>query len=212
MSGTSPTTEQRLGLRQAAESLSQKYEGVFGTETVELFLATSYDQFASKAKTGAFLPILAERFARQRLHALARVEGKADDGVPVVLFLCIHNAGRSQMALGWFNHLAGGRAIAWSGGSEPGAQVNPSAIQAMAEVGIDISGEFPKPWTEEIVRAADVVVTMGCGDACPLFPGKRYEDWELEDPAGKGVDAVRPIRDEIEQRVVNLLGELDVTV
>jgi protein-tyrosine-phosphatase len=116
------------------------------------------------------------------------------------------------MALGWFNHLAGGRAIAWSGGSEPGAQVNPSAIQAMAEVGIDISGEFPKPWTEEIVRAADVVVTMGCGDACPLFPGKRYEDWELEDPAGKGVDAVRPIRDEIEQRVVNLLGELDVTV
>ena len=131
-----------------------------------------------------FLPIMAERFARQRLKALARVEGKADDGLPTVLFLCVHNAGRSQMALGWFQHLAGDRAVAWSGGSEPGNEVNPAAIAAMAEVGIDISSEFPKPWTDEIVQAADVVVTMGCGDACPLFPGKRYEDWELDDPAG----------------------------
>ena len=128
--------------------------------------------------------------------------------VPVVLFLCVHNAGRSQMALGWFNHLANGRAIAWSGGSEPGREVNPSAVEAMAEVGIDITGEFPKPWTEEIVRAADVVVTMGCGDACPYYPGTRYEDWELDDPAGLGVDAVRPIRDEIRNRVEKLLDEL----
>ena len=128
----------------------------------------------------------AERFARQRLEAPARVEGKAHDGLPTVLFLCVHNAGRSQMALGWFNHFAGDRAVAWSGGSEPAAEVNPSAIAAMAEVGIDITPEFPKPWTDEIVRAADVVVTMGCGDACPLFPGKRYEDWELDDPAGPG--------------------------
>ena len=127
-----------------------------------------------------------------------------------MLFLCVHNAGRSQMALGWFNHLAGDRAVAWSGGSEPGSEVNPSAIAAMAEVGIDITDEFPKPWTDEIVRAADVVVTMGCGDACPLFPGKRYEDWELEDPAGQDVEAVRPIRDEIEQRVRALLGSLGV--
>ena len=131
--------------------------------------------------------------------------------VPTVLFLCVHNAGRSQMALGWFNHLAGGRAVAWSGGSEPGKEVNPSAILAMQEVGIDITGEFPKPWTDEIVRAADVVVTMGCGDACPLFPGKRYEDWTLDDPAGHDVDAVRPIRDEIEQRVRSLLDSLGVT-
>jgi arsenate reductase len=129
---------------------------------------------------------------------------------PAVLFLCVHNAGRSQMALGWFNHLAGERAVAWSGGSEPGDEVNPAAIAAMAEVGIDITGEYPKPWTEEIVRAADVVITMGCGDACPLYPGKRYEDWELEDPAGQGVDAVRPIRDEIERRVRELLGTLGV--
>jgi protein-tyrosine-phosphatase len=114
------------------------------------------------------------------------------------------------MALGWFNTLADGRAIAWSGGSEPGKEVNPAAVLAMQEAGIDITGEFPKPWTDEIVRAADVVVTMGCGDACPLFPGKRYEDWELDDPAGQDVDAVRPIRDEIERRVRALLASLDV--
>jgi arsenate reductase len=131
---------------------------------------------------------------------------------PTVLFLCVHNAGRSQMALGWFTHLAGERAVAWSGGSEPADQVNPSAVQAMAEVGIDITHEHPKRWTDEIVEAADVVVTMGCGDTCPYFPGKRYEDWELDDPAGRGVDAVRPIRDEIERRVRDLLASLDVEV
>jgi arsenate reductase len=129
---------------------------------------------------------------------------------PVVLFLCVHNAGRSQMALGFFQHLAGGQAVAWSGGSEPGTEVNPAAVAAMAERGIDISSEFPKPWTDEIVRAADVVVTMGCGDACPVFPGKRYEDWTLDDPAGKAVEEIRPVRDEIERRVRDLLAELGV--
>jgi arsenate reductase len=130
--------------------------------------------------------------------------------VPLVVFLCVHNAGRSQMALGWVNHLAGDRAIAWSGGSEPGTEINPAAVQAMAEVGVDISGEFPKPWTDEIVRAADAVITMGCGDACPIFPGKRYEDWVLDDPAGKEVAAVRPVRDEIRVRVEELLASLGV--
>jgi arsenate reductase len=134
------------------------------------------------------------------------------DSAPAVLFLCVHNAGRSQMALGWFNHLARGRATAWSGGSEPGNEINPSAIAAMAEVGIDITGEYPKPWTDEIVRAADVVITMGCGDACPFSPGKRYEDWALEDPAGQGIEAVRPIRDEIRGRVTELLKSLDINV
>ena len=147
---------------------------------------------------------------RQRLTALARVEGHQVDGKPVVLFLCVHNAGRSQMALGFFQHLAGDNAIAWSGGSEPGIEINPAAISAMAERGIDISTEYPKPWTDEIVRAADAVITMGCGDACPIFPGKRYEEWVLDDPAGKSVDAVRPVRDEIERRVRNLLNELNV--
>lgn len=203
--------EHRPMLKAAAQRLATEFEGMFGAETIELFLCTSYDQFAGKATVTNFLPLMGERFARQRLKALARVEGKAADGVPVVLFLCVHNAGRSQMALGWFNHLAGDRATAWSGGSEPGAEVNPSAVAAMAEVGIDISQEFPKPWTDEIVRAADVVVTMGCGDACPLFPGKRYEDWALDDPAGKSVDDVRPVRDEIGRRVRELLSSLDVT-
>ena len=147
---------------------------------------------------------------RQRLHALGRVEGKISDGKPTVLFLCTHNAGRSQMAMGFFTHLAGDRAVAWSGGSEPGHEINPAAIAAMAEVGIDITGEFPKPWTDEIVQAADVVITMGCGDACPIFPGKRYVNWELPDPAGQSVDAVRPIRDDIEERVRRLLDELHV--
>ena len=154
--------------------------------------------------------MLAERFARQRLRALAKVEGKALTGIPTVLFLCTHNAGRSQMALGFFQQLADDRAVAWSGGSEPGTELNPAAVAAMAERGIDITQEFPKPWTDEIVQAADVVITMGCGDACPLFPGKRYEDWELDDPAGQAVDAVRPVRDEIEQRVRRLLDELGV--
>jgi protein-tyrosine-phosphatase len=131
-------------------------------------------------------------------------------GKPTVLFLCVHNAGRSQMALGFFQHLAGDRAVAWSGGSEPGQEINPSAIAAMAERGIDITGEFPKPWTDEIVRAADVVITMGCGDSCPVFPGKRYLDWELDDPAGKSVPEVRPVRDEIERRVRDLLADLGV--
>ena len=210
MTDTVLTPDQQLALKSAAARLAEQFDGVFGPETIERFLTSSYDQFATRASATNFLPIMAERFARQRLNALARVEGKADDGLPTVLFLCVHNAGRSQMALGWFNHLAGDRAVAWSGGSEPGNEVNPAAIAAMQEIGIDISREFPKPWTDEIVQAADVVVTMGCGDACPLFPGKRYEDWELEDPAGQGVDAVRPIRDEIEQRVRTLLGELGV--
>ncbi|OBB11174.1 arsenical-resistance protein [Mycolicibacterium setense] len=129
---------------------------------------------------------------------------------PTVLFLCTHNAGRSQIALGYFTHYAAGRAIALSGGSEPAHEINPTAVAAMAEVGIDITGEYPKPWTEEIVSAADVVITMGCGDSCPIFPGKRYENWELPDPAGQDLAAVRPIRDEIDTRVRQLLAALAV--
>ena len=132
--------------------------------------------------------------------------------VPRVLFLCVHNAGRSQMALGWFRHLAAGRAAGFSGGSEPAAHVNPVAVRAMAEAGIDIAGETPARWTDDGVRAADVVVTMGCGDACPFFPGKRYEDWALTDPAGRTIEEVRPIRDEIERRVRALLSSLGVPV
>ena len=139
-------------------------------------------------------------------------ESRHRENRPTVLFLCVHNAGRSQMAMGFFRHLAGDRAVAWSGGSEPGNEINPAAIAVMAERGIDISREVPKPWTDEIVRAADVVITMGCGDACPVLPGKRYLDWTLDDPAGLAVEDVRPIRDEIERRVRDLLDEFRVPV
>ncbi|BBY31567.1 arsenate reductase ArsC [Mycolicibacterium sediminis] len=206
------SVDQRHALTTAATRLERDFGDSFNVETIERFLHTSYEQFAGRATVPNFLPLLAERFARQRLHALARVEGKISDGKPTVLFLCTHNAGRSQMALGFVTHLAGEHAVAWSGGSEPGDAINPSAVAAMAEIGIDITGEFPKPWTDEIVQAADVVITMGCGDACPVFPGKRYVNWELPDPAGQGLDAVRPIRDDIEERVRRLLAELDVTV
>lgn len=205
------SVDQQLALKTAATRLEREFGDSFGVETIERFLHTSYDQFAGRATVPNFLPLLAERFARQRLHALARVEGKISDGKPTVLFLCTHNAGRSQMALGYFTHFAGDDAVAWSGGSEPGDAINPSAVAVMAEVGIDITGEFPKPWTDEIVQAADVVITMGCGDACPIFPGKRYENWDLPDPEGQDVDAVRPIRDDLEERVRRLLAELNVT-
>ncbi|MGW0762403.1 arsenate reductase ArsC [Streptomyces sp. NPDC002814] len=202
--------DQQLALRTAATHLGREFDGTFGEETIERFLNSSYDQFAGRSTIPNYLPLLAERFARQRLHALAKVEGHITDGKPVVLFLCVHNAGRSQMAMGFFQHLAGDSAVAWSGGSEPGNEINPAAIDAMSERGIDISREFAKPWTDEIVRAADVVVTMGCGDACPVFPGKRYLDWTLDDPAGGTVDNVRPIRDDIERRVRGLLDDLGV--
>jgi arsenate reductase (thioredoxin) len=216
MSDNTTTTDlsidQRLALKTAATRLENEFGDMFGVETIERFLHSSYDQFAARASIPRFLPLLAERFARQRLRALARVEGKHHDGKPTVLFLCTHNAGRSQMAMGFFTYLAGDAAVAWSGGSEPGNEVNPAAVEAMAECGIDIAHEYPKPWTDEIVQAADVIITMGCGDACPIFPGRRYEDWKLEDPAGMGVEAVRPIRDEIERRVRQLLDELEVPI
>lgn len=131
---------------------------------------------------------------------------------PAVLFLCVHNAGKSQMALGLFLHYAGDRAVAWSGGSEPGTSLNTYSVAAMAEVGIDITGEYPKPWTDETLRAADVIVTMGCGDSCPVYPGKRYLDWELNAPPGNSLENVRPVRDEIDRRVRALLQELGVDV
>ena len=127
---------------------------------------------------------------------------------PSVLFVCVHNAGRSQMAAGFLRDVAGDRIEVRSAGSVPAGQVNPVAVEAMGEVGIDITGEQPKVLTTEAVQASDVVITMGCGDACPVFPGKRYEDWKLDDPAGQGIDAVRPIRDEIRARIERLVGEL----
>lgn len=202
--------ELRPLIRNVADRLRSEFGDVFGAETIQRFMAESYERLDGARVTG-FVPLFVERYTRQRLRALARVEGKVTTDVPMVVFLCVHNAGRSQMAAGWMQHLAGDRVDVFSGGSDPGREVNPSAVATMAEIGIDIASEFPKPWTDEVVRAADVIVTMGCGDACPVFPGKRYLDWELDDPAGLGVEGVRPIRDEIGRRVRLLMDELGVS-
>ena len=202
------TRADRMCLQSAARDLHTEFRGIFGQETIESLVFDSYNELASTATVTRWLVVGAESFARQRLQALAHVQATATGRVPAVLFLCVHNAGRSQMALGWFNQLAAGRANAWSGGSEPVAGLNPGVVAAMAEVGIDISHEFSKPWTDEFVLAADVVITMGCGDACPLLPGKHYEDWELDDPADKTLEEIRPIRDEIGNRVANLIEKL----
>ena len=201
--------EQRSVVRHAAATLQEEFRGVFAVETIELYLASSLLSLQA-AKIKNYVPLFSERYARQRLRALARVEGTVTSSVPAVVFLCVHNAGRSQMAAAWAKSLAGDRLEVFSGGSDPASEVNPAAVAAMREVGIDITAEFPKPWTEEIIRAADVVITMGCGDACPIFPGKRYEDWEVADPAGLELEQVKPIRDEIETRVKGLLRQLGV--
>jgi protein-tyrosine-phosphatase len=197
-------------IKSSSARLQREYEGIFAVETIERFMTDSFERPAH-ARIRRYVQVMAERFTRDRLRAIAKIEGKIVTDTPSVLFLCTHNAGRSQMAAGWMRHLAGDHVEVRSGGSEPADRINPSAIEAMREVGIDIAGEFPKPWTDETIGAADVVITMGCGDACPIVPGKRYLDWELDDPAGKPVEAVRPVRDDIERRVRTLLAELDVT-
>jgi arsenate reductase len=201
-------SQKRL-VAQVTDRLENEFAGTFSAETIERFIADAQADLESRARVATWLPILVERFARERLRALARVEHPSP-GTPAVLFLCVHNAGRSQMAAGWMRHLAGDGVDVYSGGSDPGSDVNAMAIEAMGEVGIDIAREFPKPWSDEEVRAADVVVTMGCGDACPVFPGKRYLDWELTDPAGQPIEVVREVRGEIETRVRRLLDELGV--
>ena len=153
-------------------------------------------------------PVLAHRFARERLKALAQVEGTLVKEQPEVLFVCVHNAGRSQMAAGLVRLRSEGRVHVRSAGSSPANEINTAVLEVMQEIGVDMGEEFPKPLTDEVVKAADVVITMGCGDACPIYPGKRYEDWTLDDPAGKDVDTVRRIRDEIDARVTALVADL----
>jgi protein-tyrosine-phosphatase len=204
------STAQKHLIHTAAVRLEDKFRGIFGPETIERYINDSLDQLLPNSEVVSFVPIFVERFAKDRLRALAKVEGKMVSDKPSVMFLCVHNAGRSQMASGWLRYLAGDRVDVFSGGSEPASTVNPAAIEAMAEAGIDIRTEFPKPWTDEIIRAADVVITMGCGDACPVYPGKRYEDWVLDDPEGLEVAGVRTIRDEIRGRVEKLMAEMGI--
>ncbi len=194
-------------IQRSIDLLAGEFTGVFSRETIEAYIDESTDQFAD-ARVPDFVPLMVERFTRQRLRALGQAEGKVTKEVPEVLFVCVHNSGRSQMAAGLLERLADGRVHVRSAGSDPADQLNPNAVKAMDEVGVDISKEFPKPLTDEVVRAADAVVTMGCGDACPIYPGKRYEDWDLEDPAGKDLETVRRIRDEIRARVEDLIGSV----
>jgi arsenate reductase (thioredoxin) len=200
-----PVTQHHI--EQAADRLAEEFAGVFSRQTIARYMAESQD-LLGEARINVFVPVLAHRFARARLKALAQAEGRVVKEQPEVLFVCVHNAGRSQMAAGLVMLRSHGRVHVRSAGSVPADEVNPAVVQAMDEIGVDMSEEFPKPLTDEVVRAADVVITMGCGDACPIYPGKRYEDWELEDPDGKDLGTVRKIRDEIDQRVQNLIGEL----
>jgi arsenate reductase len=197
----------RHQIDHAAQELHEEFAGIFSTETIARYIEESTD-LLSGARISTYIPLLVHRFARERLQALAQAQGSIETTQPEVLFVCVHNAGRSQMAAGLLKLRSDGRIHVRSAGSDPADQINPAVLEAMGEVGVDMAEEFPKPLTDEVVRAADVVITMGCGDACPIYPGKKYEDWELDDPAGQDLEAVRTIRDEIDQRVQRLVAEL----
>ncbi|GAB2544508.1 arsenate reductase ArsC [Nocardia heshunensis] len=197
-------------LAASVARLGAEFGGEFGPEVIEPLLTSSYAALSAFADPAGDVPLLAERFARDRMFALSKAAGRRS-GIPGVLFVCTHNAGRSQMALGFFAQLAGARAVGWSGGSAPGAAVNPVVVQAMAERGVDITAEFPKPWTDELVWAADVVIDMGCGDSDPIVSGHRFEQWWLPDPAGLPIEEVRAIRDQVEARVRRLVDDLGLS-
>ena len=200
----------RSHVEKAAEALQDEFAGTFSRETIARFLAESVDLLGD-SKINVFVPVLAHRFARERLRAHGQAEGLLAKEQPEVLFVCVQNAGRSQMAAGLVTFRSGGLASVRSAGSDPAEVVNPLVAATMAELGVDLTEAFPKPLTDEVVRAADVVVTMGCGDACPIYPGKRYEDWEVADPANAtSHDEVRAIRDDIDARVQHLFGELGI--
>ena len=197
----------RHHVRQAANSLAHEFAGVFAFETIERYMEESLDLLGD-ARVNVFVPVLAHRFARERLKALGQAEGAIVKEQPEVLFVCVQNAGRSQMAAGLVKLRSEGRIHVRSAGSRPADEINVAVVEVMEELGIDMDEEFPKPLTDEVVRAADVVITMGCGDACPIYPGKRYEDWTVDDPAGRDVETVRRIRDDIDGRVQKLIDEL----
>ena len=200
-----PATRRRV--EHDLQELNAEFRDIFAAETIERYLAESVDDLGA-ARIQTYLPIFVHRFARSRLRALAQVEGVIAKDRPLVLFVCTHNSGRSAAARVLLDHHAGGRVEVLSAGTEPGNAINPAVVQTLTERGLDASKEFPKPITDEITRAADVIVTMGCGDACPVYAGKRYLDWELSDPAGLPVDEVRAIVDDIDRRVRALLAEL----
>jgi arsenate reductase len=209
--GVPGATTDAAVLDRIARDLAARFAGVFGPETVARYVRESHALLAERSGITRRLPSLTAQFAAERLSALAAARPERPgrtDAVPEVLFVCVQNAGRSQMASAILRHLAGDRVHVRTAGSEPAGEVSPAILSALDEIGVPIGGEFPKPLTDEVVRAADVVVTMGCGDACPVYAGKRYLDWELDDPVGRPVGRVRDIRDDIDRRVRALLSEL----
>src|ERR687898_1155544 len=202
-----PITRQHV--EKAAEALQDEFAGTFSRETIARYIAESVDLLGD-SKINVYVPVLAHRFARERLKALGQVEGLLTKEQPEVLFVCVQNAGRSQIAAGLVTLRSGGQVGVRSAGSDPAEVVQPLVAEVMAELDVDLADAFPKPLTDEVVRAADVVVTMGCGDACPIYPGKRYEDWEVGDPAEADPVRVRAIADEIEARVLRLLESLTI--
>jgi protein-tyrosine-phosphatase len=197
----------RVHVERAADALQDEFAGTFSHDTIARYIAESVD-LLGESKVKDFVAVLTHRFARERLRALAQYEGLVVKTQPEVLFVCVHNAGRSQMAAGLVKLRSEGRIHVRSAGSDPADTINPAVLEAMDELGVDMHEEFPKPLTDEVVRAADVVITMGCGDACPIYPGKRYEDWALDDPAGQDLETVRRIRDVLDARVQLLISEL----
>lgn len=195
-------------LEGVCASLAGEFEGVFSPETVRDYVESTLTEQHLTARVRTFIPVFVHRYARERLRALGQVRGVIDKPVPEVLFVCVHNAGRSQMAAALLERHAQGRVHVISAGAAPADSIHSGVLDAMAEVGIDLTQELPKRWTPEVVEAADVVVTMGCGDACPVYPGKRYLDWELPDPASRPLEEVRAIRDDIDGRVRTLLDQL----
>jgi len=206
--GQEPLRSPETALQHAAERLANQFTGMVGAETVERVVFESYIALARTATVTLHLPTLAEKFSRERLVALAQSRGFIAKSVPEVLYVCVQNSGRSQMAAAITRHLAGDRVHVRSAGSQPAEEIVPTVVRVLAEIGIAVDDEFPKPLTDDVVRAADAVVTMGCGDACPIYPGKRYLDWDLTDPAGLSIEEVREIRDDVQRRVELLLSEL----
>ncbi|WP_224760505.1 metalloregulator ArsR/SmtB family transcription factor [Salinibacterium sp. ZJ450] len=195
-------------LTRVIDDLAVRFSGVFSPQTISRYVGESYALLSERAGVSERLPSLSAQFATDRLTALAAAEALVPRGIPEVLFVCVQNAGRSQMAAAFLRALGGDRVHVRTAGSEPAASVHPVVVDALDEVGVPLAADFPKPLTDEVVRAADYVITMGCGDACPVYPGRRYLDWELDDPVGQPLAKVRDIRDDIERRVRALLAEL----
>jgi arsenate reductase len=195
-------------LLTSANRLHSVFKKYLSLETVEKYLFESYQLLESSSAVKIYQISIAERFARDRLYALLKSDNLQPSDTVDILFVCVHNSGRSQMAAGFTAKLGGDKVTVRSAGSAPKESISNLVLEVMAEVGIDITQEFPKPLTEEVARASDAVITMGCGDACPIYPGKRYEDWVLDDPFGKDLNAVREIRDQIKLKVEMLLNDL----